>query len=57
MPESGHGNPETSPLCLEVYVPYDLDTKISVQGTGKGVNEYLLKKFVTSLFFYARFSP
>ena len=36
MIRSGHGNKETSPLCLQVYVPYGLDTEIQAQGTGKG---------------------
>ena len=36
MIESGHGNKETSPLCIQVYVPYGLDTEIQVQGAGKG---------------------
>ena len=36
MIESGHGNPETSPLCIQVYVSYGMDPKISVQGTGEG---------------------
>ncbi len=36
MIESRHGNPETSPLCLQMYVPYSLDTEIQVRGTGKG---------------------
>jgi len=31
-----HGDKKTSPLCLQVYVPYGLDTEIPVQGTGKG---------------------
>jgi len=36
MIESEHGNPETSPLFLQVYVSYGLDTEIQIQGTGKG---------------------
>ena len=31
MIRSGHGNKKTSPLCLQVYVPYGLDTEIQVQ--------------------------
>jgi len=31
-----HGDKKTSPLFLQVYVPYGLDTEIQVQGTGKG---------------------
>ncbi len=36
MIESGYGNPEASPLCLQLYVSYGMDPKISVQGTCKG---------------------
>jgi len=36
MIESGHGNTETSPLCLQVYVPYGMDSEIPAQGPGKG---------------------
>jgi len=36
MIKSRHGNPETSPLCLQMYVPYSLDPEIQVRGTGKG---------------------
>jgi len=36
MIESGHGNKETSPLCIQVYVSYGMDSEIQVQGTCKG---------------------
>jgi len=36
MIKSRHGNPETSPLCLQMYVPYSLDPEIQVRGTSKG---------------------
>ena len=36
MIESGHGNPDTGPLCLREYVSYGLAAQIRVQGTGKG---------------------
>ena len=44
MIRSGHGNPETSPLCPWVHVPYGLDTEILQQSTCKEVDMYLLKK-------------
>jgi len=31
-----HGDKKTSPLCLQVYVPYGLDPGIQIQGTGEG---------------------
>lgn len=31
-----HGNTETSPLCLQVYVPHGMDSEIPAQGSGKG---------------------
>ena len=36
MIESEHGDKETSPLRLQMYVSYGMDPKISVQGTGEG---------------------
>ncbi len=36
MIKSRHGNPETSPLCLQMYVPYSLDPEIQVRDTSKG---------------------
>ena len=36
MIESGPGNTETSPLCLQVYVPYGMDSEMPAQGSGKG---------------------
>ena len=36
MIESGHGNKEASPLCIQVYVSYGMDSEIQVQGTCKG---------------------
>lgn len=36
MIESGHGNKETSPVCIQMYVSYGMDSEIQVQGAGKG---------------------
>jgi hypothetical protein len=36
MIESSHGNTETSPLCIQMYVSYGMDPEISVQGAGEG---------------------
>jgi len=36
MIESGNGNPEIIPLCLQLYVLYGLETEIQIQDTGKG---------------------
>ena len=30
-----HGDQEASPLCIQVYVSYCMDTEIQVQGVGE----------------------